>query len=294
MKYIISVLLVLLFSDVTAGNHNKKNDVIYEKVKVTSQITMLRGNGGNIGVVTGADGILIIDDQFKVDVNALDRTIREFGGLPKFIINTHWHGDHTGGNTLLGKSATIVAHNNVRKRLNSPQEIKLFNMKFATQPKSALPVITFDESLSIHFNGQHLQVVHYPGGHTDGDSVIFIEPANVVHMGDHYFSGMFPFVDLEAGGDVRKMAANIKKIITKLPADIKIIPGHGPLSTLDDLKAFHQMLIESISSVQKYIDDGRSLEQAQQGGLPVSLKDWGNGFLKEKVWISIVYKSLKI
>jgi len=288
----VCVFMAIGISAVVAENHSKQ-DITYKKIQVSSQIIMLQGKGGNIGVITGEDGLLIIDDQYKVNVDALKKSLGKMSGLPEFIVNTHWHGDHTGGNTLLGKTATIIAHTNVRKRLNSPQEIKFFNAKFDIQPKSALPVITFDDSLSIHFNNLELNVVHYASGHTDGDSVVFIKSENVVHMGDYYFSGMFPFVDLGSGGDVKILASNVKKIIDILPKDVKIIPGHGPLSTLDELKGYHKMLLLSISVVQKYIDKGLALKQVQEKGLPVSLKMWGNGFVKEKNWIGIVYASLK-
>lgn len=293
MKKITYLLMLLLAQSAFAGEHSNQPSIDYKEIKLTKNVSMLMGKGGNLGIIKGDDGLLIIDDQYKANIDSLTKALGDFGGAPAFIINTHWHGDHTGGNTVLGKTGTIVAHTNVRKRLNSPQEIKFFKAKFPTQPKSALPVVTFDESLSLHFNGQELKLVHYPAGHTDGDSVVFIQPANVVHMGDHYFSGMFPFIDLDSGGDVQGFTNNVKKIIARLPKDVQVIPGHGPLTDLAGLKEYHQMLVSSIKLVQKYIDKGLSLEQAQKKGMPVKWKKWGKGFINQDNWIMTVYNSLK-
>ncbi len=293
MKNPLGVSLILAISIVLAYSKAQCEDIIFRQIQISEQIFMLQGKGGNIGLIKGKDGILIIDDDFKVNVNVLEKTLQDFGDLPKFIVNTHWHGDHTGGNTHLGQSSTIIAHTNVRNRLSTPQEIKLFGKKYDAQPESALPVITFDQSLSLHFNEQELNVIHYPHGHTDGDSVIYIKPANVVHMGDHFFSGRFPFVDLDAGGDVIGLINNVKKIIDQLPDDVVVIPGHGPLSTLVDLKEYHRMLVNTTNIIQQYIDSNLSLEEAQDKGLPSEWSSWGENFINQDNWIKIVYTSLK-
>ncbi|OUR88573.1 hypothetical protein A9Q81_23570 [Gammaproteobacteria bacterium 42_54_T18] len=293
MKKIIS-LMSLLLSTVSFAHDDANSDKnIFREVVVTESISMLQGTGGNVGLLKGEDGLLIIDDDYKVNVGALEKILDKKDGRPRFIINTHWHNDHTGGNEHLGEYVTIIAHDNVRKRLGTAQEIKFFGMKIQASEKPALPVVTFDTSLSLHFNGQELKVVHYPNGHTDGDSIVVIQPANVVHMGDHFFSGRFPFVDVESGGDVIGMITNIKSVIETLDPKVKVIPGHGPLSSLSDLKEYSHMLETTSAIVKEAIDEGMSLKQAQAKGFPGRWKSWGAGFIDEKKWIKMVYTSLK-
>lgn len=296
MKNLLGLVVLLvspvIYAHSDAGTSNSTKGVEFKEVFVTEKLSMLQGKGGNIGLLKGDDGLLLIDDDYSVNVGALEASLDKIEGKPKFVINTHWHGDHTGGNEHLGEYVTIVAHDNVRKRLSTHQEIKFFGMKMAPSPKSALPVVTYDRSLVIHFNGQALNVVHYPNGHTDGDSIVLIQPANVVHMGDHFFAGRFPFVDLESGGDVMGMANNIKVVIGQLDREVKIIPGHGPLSTLDDLKAYHQMLMETSLLIQAAIDQGLKLDAIQKQGLPAKWKSWGVGFINQDTWIKTVYSSL--
>ena len=261
--------------------------------KVAGNVHMLQGAGGNIGVSVGADGILIVDDQFAPLADKIKAALKTLGeGKLKFVLNTHWHGDHTGGNVVFGPEAPIIAHDNVRKRLATEQKSEFFKRTTPASPKEALPVITFGQSLSVHFNGEEIRVIHFPQGHTDGDSVIFFTNSNVVHMGDDFFAGRFPFVDLESGGTVEGLTRNIGDIIGKLPADVKIIPGHGPLSTLDDLKAYHRMLVETTDIVRKKMAAGKSLADIKTEGLPDEWKAWGTGFIKTDLWLETVYRSL--
>ena len=211
-------------------------------------------------------------------------------GNLQFVLNTHWHGDHVGGNVEFGREAPIIAHTNVRQRLSTVQ--KLFDQTIDPLPKDGLPVITFDDSLSIHFNGEEIHVLHFPHGHTDGDCVVFFKKSNVVHMGDHHFAGMFPFVDLDHGGDVVGMARNVKAIIDRVPPDVKIIPGHGPLSTLDDLKTYHHMLTGTTAFVRKRMDEGKTVEQITAEGLPGKWDAWANGFINTDKWIATIFESL--
>jgi glyoxylase-like metal-dependent hydrolase (beta-lactamase superfamily II) len=259
--------------------------------KVAGSVYMLEGSGGNIGVSVGTDGILIVDDEFAPLADKIKAALKTLGeGKLKFILNTHWHGDHTGGNVAFGPEAPIIAQTNVRKRLaegsNSPDR----SVKPA--PKEALPVITFDQSLSVHFNGEEIRVIHFPHGHTDGDSVIFFTGSNVAHMGDDFFNGGYPFVDLNSGGDVEGYVKNVGEVITKMPAGAKIIPGHGPLATIEDLQAFHKMLAETTGIVRKQMAAGKTLEQIKADGLPAEWKSWGTGFIKTDQWIETVYRSL--
>ena len=259
--------------------------------KVAGNVYMLEGAGGNIGVSVGADGILIVDDQFAPLAEKIRAALKSLGnGKLKFVLNTHWHGDHTGGNSQFGPEAPIIAHDNVRKRLASEQ--KIFGNKVPAAPKEALPVITFGDSLSVHFNGEEIRAIHFPNGHTDGDSVIFFTGSNVVHMGDDFFAGRFPFVDIENGGNVVSLAKNVGDVISRLPAGVKIIPGHGPLSTADDLRLYHRMLLETTDVVRKQAASGKTLEQIKAQGLPETWKDWGTGFVKTDQWIELIYRSL--
>lgn len=287
-------LMALLLSSVAYGHGDMADSgQVFKEVPVTNDIVMLQGKGGNIGLLQGEDGVLLIDDDYKENIGALEKALDKKSAKPRFIINTHWHGDHTGGNEHLGEYASIVAHDNVRSRMASDQKIKFFGMNVPASPKAALPLITFEQSMTLHFNGQTLDVVHYPNGHTDGDSIVIIQPANVVHMGDHFFSGFFPFVDLESGGSVQGMTKNIEAVITKMNKDTKVIPGHGPLSTLKDVKTYHKMLVKTTAIVKRAMDKGKSLEDIKKKGLPSKWKSWGNGFIKEGVWITLVYTSLK-
>lgn len=258
---------------------------------VAGKIHMLVGAGGNIGVSVGSDGLLIVDDQFAPLAEKIRAALKGLGdGKLQFVLNTHWHFDHTGGNPIFGKEATIVAHDNVRKRLARGQKVR--GQQIEPAPAEALPVITFGESLSVHFNGEEIKVLHFPHGHTDGDSVIFFTGSNVVHMGDTFFAGGFPFVDLESGGSVPGLVENIGKVISQVPADVKIIPGHGPLSTLDDLKKYHRMLTETVGIVRGKIDAGKNLEEIKAEGLPEEWKSWGTGFIKTDAWIESIHASL--
>ena len=153
-------------------------------------------------------------------------------------------------------------------------------------------MITFNHSLTVHFNGEEIRAIHFPQGHTDGDSVIFFTTSNVVHLGDDFFAGRFPFVDIDSGGNVEGLAKNIGELIGKIPAGAKLIPGHGPISTLDDLKAYHRMLVETTDIVRKKIAAKKSLDEIKKEGLPAEWNSWGSGFIKTDVWIELIHRSL--
>ena len=288
---VCALALICLGTVSVRGQDQDFSKVEIKATKVAGSVYMLEGAGGNIGVSVGADGILIVDDQFAPLAEKIRAALKSLGeGKLKFVLNTHWHGDHTGGNARFGTEAPIIAHDNVRKRLASDQTI--FGNKVPAAPREALPVITFNDSLTVHFNNEEIRAIHFPNGHTDGDSVIFFTGSNVVHMGDDFFAGRFPFVDLENGGNVVSLAKNVGDIINRLPAGVKIIPGHGPLSTVDDLRLYHRMLLETIDTVRKQAAAGKTLEQIKAQGLPETWKDWGTGFIKTDQWIELIYKSL--
>lgn len=275
-----SLLGLALLCAVTALAQRDFSNVEIKAIPVAKHIYMLEGAGGNIGACTGEDGNLIVDDQFAPLAPKIDAALQKLNpGKLKFVLNTHHHGDHTGANATFGKEATIVAHTNVRKRLASEADGK----------KAALPVITFDEAAAVHFNGEEIRLLHHGPGHTDGDSIIHFTGANVVHMGDQFFNGGFPFIDLKSGGSVAGYIKTVAAVLAKIPADAKIIPGHGKLGTVEDLKNFHAMLLETTSLVKQGIAAGKSLADLKAAGLPEKFQSYGTGFIKTDRWIETIY-----
>ena len=283
MKTILNIPLLLAATLSVTFAQRDFSEVQIKSTHVAGNVYMLEGSGGNIGVSVGDDGVLIVDDQFAPLAGKIEAAIREINsGALRFVLNTHWHGDHTGGNAHFGKKASIVAHTNVRKRLAAS----------SGTAQEALPVVTFDESLSVHFNGEEIRVIHVPPGHTDGDSVIHFTESGVVHVGDQFFNGRFPFVDLNSGGDVEGYVKNVENILQHLPEGVKIIPGHGALATRSDFEEFHAGLVETIGIVQKRIDAGEKLDDIKAAGLPDKWASWGTGFINTDRWIEIIYNSV--
>ena len=256
-------------------------NVTIETVPVTGNISMLIGSGGNIGVSTGDDGLLIIDDQYAPLAAKIRAALSQLGSdTPKFLLNTHFHGDHTGGNADFGTASIIIAHENVRGRLVA-----------GDSPNSALPVITFDDDVTVHFNGENITLIHMPRGHTDTDSVVMFEDSNVVHMGDHFFNGGFPFVDLASGGTVQGYISNLEKALSWIDDDTSVIPGHGPLGTKADLLAFYNVVKDTSTTIRVMKSQGISVEDAVAEGLSGEYESWGQGFINEQRWIETVYAS---
>lgn len=263
-----------------------QRDMAKVEIKTTAvagNIHMLEGQGGNIAVSTGPDGVLMVDDQFAPLAEKISAAVARLDQGPiKFLLNTHWHGDHTGGNAHFGRKANIVAHANVRKRLEGR----------ADTAKEALPVITFADSASVHINGEEVRLIHLGPGHTDGDSIIHFTKSGVVHMGDLFFNGRFPFVDLGSGGDVAGLLKNVEAALTKIPSDAKIIPGHGALATKADLETYREMLVATTTLVKKALAEGKTLAEVKAAGVPEKYKDWGTGFINAGRWLEIAYNSL--
>jgi cyclase len=271
------------------GNH-REQQVTFKTEKVSGNVYVVFGQGGNIGVSVGADGLLMIDDQFANIADKIKAELAKLGSdKPRFLFNTHWHADHTGGNESFGKDSIIMAHANVRKRM---AEMTMFRGQARQpSPKVALPMITYNEGVSIYFNGEEIHAEYFPNGHTDGDTILFFTGSNVVHLGDDFFVGRFPFVDLESGGTVQGLMKNIGELIQMIPADAKLIPGHGAVSTIDDLRDYHQMLAETTLIVRKSMKEGKTLEQIKTAGLPEKFKEAGSGFIKTDVWLETIFKS---
>lgn len=288
----VSISIGIITSAVADENHG--HSPVYTSTNISENITLLQGKGGNIAALTGEQGTLLVDNDYQDMSPALITALEPLGGMGKltYIINTHWHSDHTGGNKLLGDHATIVAHDNVRKRLLSRQEIKLFNKVFEPDPSSPQPSVTYKTSMNLYFNNETVELLHLANGHTDGDSIVFFKGANVVHMGDHFFNGFFPFVDVSSGGNVLTMAKNVKTVINMVDDKAVIIPGHGPLSNKAGLEAFHKMLTGTASEVSAMKSKGMNLEDIQKQGLSSQWDSWTHGFLNTKTWISIIDASL--
>lgn len=293
MRKPILILAVVTFWATSTFAQTDWSKVEIKATKVAGNVYMLEGAGGNIGVSVGPDGILIVDDQFAPLADKIKAALKALGeGKLKFVLNTHYHGDHTGANAAFGPEALIIAQENVRKRLSTEQVSRFFKRTTPPSPPEALPVVTFDHAVSIFFNGEEIKVIHFPRSHTDGDSIIFFTNSNVIHMGDNFFNPRFPVVDLEAGGNVLGMTQTVGEVISKLPTGVKIIPGHGPLSDPEGLKAFHRMLTETTDIVRKKKWAGKTLEQVKAEGLPEEWKSWGTGYIKTDVWLELVYNSL--
>ncbi|MEM7282912.1 MAG: MBL fold metallo-hydrolase [Pseudomonadota bacterium] len=288
----------LLFAGVCVLNPSSAQDFSGVEIKtelVSDHVYVLFGAGGNIGVSAGEDGVFLIDDQYAPltdKIRAAVETINK--GDIRFVLNTHWHGDHVGGNENLAKGGSVVvAHDNVRKRMSVDTFFKTFNTEVKASPKDALPVITYSKDLTLHLNGDTMWAYHVPEAHTDGDSIVFFENANVVHMGDTFFNQMYPFIDVESGGSIKGITAAANKVIYKSDPYTKIIPGHGPVTDLDGLRAYRDMLETIAARLAKMIKDGASLEEIQQSNITDEWEEqWGNGFMKKDRFLMLAYLSL--
>jgi cyclase len=280
--------LALALSAVPMLAQPDPSKVEVKAARVSGSVYMITGAGGNIGVSVGSDGIVVVDDQYAPLAPKIEAALKSITDQPvRFILNTHYHGDHTGGNEHFGKMAPIVAHENVRKRLASGTSRG--TDKVPPAPAGALPVITFNDTLTIHLNGEDVRAVHMPHGHTDGDSVIWFTGSNVVHMGDDYFNGFFPYVDTENGGDVGGLIANVEKVLATVPDDVKVIPGHGPLSDKAGLRRYATTLKETLAAVQKGVDAGKTAGQLKSEKVLARWEEWGKGFIKTDTWIDALY-----
>jgi cyclase len=292
-KILLSLALCLFAAAACAQQQPDFSKVEIKVTKVAGTVYMLQGMGGNIGVCAGEDGILIVDDQYAPLAEKIRAALKGISDKPvKFVLNTHFHSDHTGGNAYFGENAPIIAQENVRKRLESGGTLKALNIQIPPAPKAALPVVTFDDKIKLYFNGEDIRAIHFPHGHTDGDIVIFFPQSNVVHMGDDFFAGMFPFVDLDSGGSVQGLIADVAQIIPMLPPDVKLIPGHGPLANLDDLKKFEEMLRRTTAAVAAAMKQGKTLEQMKQEKVLANYADWGKGFINADRFTEIIYNDL--
>src|SRR6266436_3280929 len=264
--------------------------------KVAGNVYMLQGEGGNIAASVGEDGVVVVDDQYAPLAEKIQAALEGITDKPiRFIINTHYHEDHTGSNEFFQKQAPIIAHDNVRKRLEEGGTAgNLASIQFPAkpQPKAALPILTFDHNVTIHLNGEDIQVMHLQAGHTDGDSVIYFPKANVVHMGDDFVTYGFPFIDVDGGGSIDGMISGVEGAIAQLPADVKVIPGHGPISNLDDVRAYVKMLKDTRAVVQDGLRKQMTLEQMKEKKVLDPWKKYSGDFVSEDAFLETLYNSL--
>ena len=279
-KYLLTPTLLLCLTSlhVLAAPADRFAAVEIKAQHVAGSVHMLEGAGGNIGVSVGEDGTLIVDDQYAPLANKIITALEELGGdRPKLILNTHYHGDHTGSNPTMGTSGTIISHDNVRVRLLAEENFH----------RSGLPLVTFDEDLNIHFNGETIEVLHLPNGHTDGDSVVWFKESNVIHMGDHFFKNRFPYIDIGSGGDVDGFISNVEAVLARIPEDIRIIPGHGSLSNRADLAATIAVVKATAATVRAALNAGTD-SAVIIADLNENYPSWGSGFISAERWVDII------
>ncbi|MEM7356996.1 MAG: MBL fold metallo-hydrolase [Acidobacteriota bacterium] len=291
-----AALALLLWSGAPIQAQRDWSQVQIKTIKVAPGVHMLQGAGGNIGVSSGDDGVVLIDDQFAPLTDKIKAAVAEISDQPiRFVLNTHWHSDHTGGNENFGKANTlIVAHDNVRRRMAAGGVVDYFQSDNPPAPKDALPVVTFDQTVTFHLNGDEVHAFHVPPAHTDGDSIIHLRKANVVHMGDLYFNGMYPFIDYSSGGSIDGVIHGVEKVLAMADDKTQIIPGHGPLSNRAELTAYRDMLRGVRDAIAPLVEAGKTLEEvvAAKPTAPFDEK-WAKGFIPPEGFCKIVYNTLK-
>jgi glyoxylase-like metal-dependent hydrolase (beta-lactamase superfamily II) len=296
MNWIWFTTMALLSCARLGAQEGEWDEVRFEVQKVAGTVYMLSGvgeaAGGNIGVSVGEDGILLVDDLFAPRVPKIEAALATISAKPvRFVVNTHYHGDHVNGNKVFGSKSTIVAHDNARQRI---LEDDAFDMKRGTHaPQQALPILTFDSRISFHFNGEEIRGIHVPSGHTDGDTVVHFTGSNVIHMGDDFFNGTFPFIDLEAGGSAKGYVAAVKKALAEAPADARFIPGHGPLATRADLAAHLAMMEATLAVVERGIAGGKTLEELKAAKIMDPWAKNAKWFITPEYHLTQLYNSLK-
>ena len=282
-----------LASSAASAQQEDFSKVEIKATQVAGSVWMLEGSGGNIAVSAGDDGVVMVDDQFAPLVPKIKAALAKISQKPvRFLVNTHWHFDHVGGNAGMADTAAILAHENVRKRMQAGAEFPDFKLKIEPAQPRALPVLTYQHDVTIWLNGEPVRALHVPPGHTDGDTVVFFTKSNVVHMGDDFVTYGFPFVDLDSGGGVRGMIAAIDEVLPQIPPDAKIIPGHGPVSTVADVKKFRNRLDEIVALVARGLKSGKTVEQMQKEKLLAPYEDWNGGLLKADQFIAVVARDL--
>jgi glyoxylase-like metal-dependent hydrolase (beta-lactamase superfamily II) len=289
LKFFLTVVAIISSISI----HAQKNEIKITSTKLTENYYMLKGSGGNIGLLIGKDGVLMIDDQFAPLTPKILEAIKKITPKPvTYLLNTHWHGDHTGGNLNMSKEgATIVSHENVRKRMSKDQVVRGRTRK--ASPKKALPVLTFTEDMMFHYNEDDILFTHVHDAHTDGDAIVYFTKNNVIHTGDTYFQGKFPYIDLDSGGSIDGYIDGISKIIMLADDKTKIMPGHGKVADKKELIAYKKMLLELKGLIQIEIDKGKTLEEVKNNKEITKKYASFNGWITEEKIRTTIYKSLK-
>lgn len=293
MRAIVIVIFFAFFAINTEAQDFSKVEITPQKIN--DHLYVLTGAGGNIGVCTGSDGLFMIDDQFAPLGDKIKAALVAIGGsAPKYLVNTHWHGDHTGGNEYFSKEgALIIAHENVRVRKSTDQLVQAFGREVPAAPEAAWPVITFSEELSLHINGEDILLFHVHHAHTDGDAIVYFPKSNVIHMGDIYFQATFPFIDISSGGSIDGVIKAINRVLFLVDEETIIIPGHGNLSNRTELIAYRDMLHTLRTRMKQALDAEMSIEEIKSANLTAEFNDrWGQGWMKPDTFIDIIYTDL--
>jgi glyoxylase-like metal-dependent hydrolase (beta-lactamase superfamily II) len=288
------VLSMAPFAVVPYAYAQAMEDVQIQTIEVAPGVYMLVGGGGNIGVSVGADGVLLVDDQYAALTEKITAAIRAISDGPiRFVLNTHWHPDHVDGNENLGAAgALIVAHENVRERMSVEQFIEALDRRVPRAPEGALPAVTFGESVTFHVNDEEIHIFHV-NAHTDGDALVHFRRGNVLHMGDIHFNGMYPFIDVSSGGSIDRMIAAVEMVLAMIDDETKVIPGHGPLSDKAGLAEYRDMLVGVRDAVAEQIAMGKGRD-AVIAAKPTAAFDpeWGGGWLSPDQFTAIVFSDL--
>lgn len=286
-------ILILFITFITIKVNAQEGEVIISTEKLTDNIYVLKGRGGNIGVFVGENEVFMIDDQFAPLTQKILSAIKQISPKPvTYLVNTHWHGDHTGGNLNMQKEgATIISHKNVRKRMSTNQFI--LGRDVPASPKEALPILTFSEDMQLYLNGEEIMVTHIHNAHTDGDALVYFINSNVLHVGDAYFQGKFPFIDISSGGSIDGYIKGIEKMLILADNDTKIIPGHGNVTNKKELKEYLKMLLDVKEIILNEKRKGVSLEEIKKDEKLIQKYKSFNGWITEDKIKEAVYKSLK-
>jgi glyoxylase-like metal-dependent hydrolase (beta-lactamase superfamily II) len=293
---ILTVGCIMLTSPPSQGQTQDFSKVEIQTVPVRDNVYMLMGEGGNIGVSIGSDGVFLVDDQFAPLTEKIKIAIAALTDQPvRLLLNTHWHFDHTGGNENLGKSGVLIlAHDQVRERMSKGQSVPVLNMQIPAYPVAALPLVTYKEGVTLHLNGDTIEAIHVDPAHTDGDTFLHWLKTDVIHAGDIYFNGLYPFIDTSSNGSIKGMIAAVDRLLEIAGSQTKIIPGHGPLSNKFELETYRQMLLVAQGRTTAAITLGKTVEEFI-ASKPMAEFDakWGTGFLSPEQFLKIVYTSVE-
>lgn len=291
LRWLTTLLMICLsFSSLA-----QDSEVTYEVTQLSNTLTMLKARGGNVVVSAGDDGVFLVDDQWQPMAEQLLAEVTKISDSPiRFVINTHYHADHVGGNELIGGSgAVIIAHDNIRTRLSTDQFNYFQNATTEAWPEDALPVVTFSEGITLHLNGESARVIHVPRGHTDGDAIVYFPESDVIHMGDIYWQGLYPFIDLDGGGTIQGTIEGVKTGLELAGENTQIVPGHGPLGNQDTLQIYQDYLTGSMNRVEQLVSAGKTLEEAI-AAKPTAEWDevYGQVWITPAQWVTFIYNSL--